>query len=244
MSADLCPDSGMTTGALQRGCDTMTDEAADFSQYERRLAFALARVAKSVETLVNGRDAARADLASMRSEAEAEAALPLAPAEAVTLADIDHLKNENKSLTDDLNLAREEVADLQTQVEMAAAEREAALSALEKRLGQRARALTQALSEIERLQAANTDLIAANRGLIDAGGRMAQVQINEALRAEVEALRAARAAERAALDEIIGGIEPLLAARDSVLREEAAGDMPSDRPLGDHDEASEEKQDG
>ncbi|WP_406720935.1 hypothetical protein RPE78_00470 [Thioclava litoralis] len=242
MSADLCPDSGMTTGALQRGCDTMTDEAADFSQYERRLAFALARVAKSVETLVNGRDAARADLASMRSqaEAEAEAALPLAPAEAVTLADVDHLKNENKSLTDDLNLAREEVADLQTQVEMAAAEREAALSALEKRLGQRARALTQALSEIERLQAANTDLIAANRGLIDAGGRMAQVQINEALRAEVEALRAARAAERAALDEIIGGIEPLLAARDSVLREEAAGD----RPLGDHDEASEEKQDG
>ncbi|WP_339107563.1 hypothetical protein [Thioclava sp. GXIMD4216] len=242
MSADLCPDSGMTTGALQRGCDTMTDEAADFSQYERRLAFALARVAKSVETLVNGRDAARADLASMRSQAEA--ALPLAPAETVTLADVDHLKNENKSLTDDLNLAREEVADLQTQVEMAAAEREAALSALEKRLGQRARALTQALSEIERLQTANTDLIAANRGLIDAGGRLAQVQINEALRAEVEALRAARAAERAALDEIIGGIEPLLAARDSVLREEAAGDMPSDRPLGDHDEASEEKQDG
>lgn len=62
-----------------------------------------------------------------------------------------------------------------------------------------------------RLAAANDDLIAANRALIQAAeGDMAEA-VSVALEAEIEALRAARAAEAAQLGALMAEVERLLA---------------------------------
>lgn len=77
-----------------------------------------------------------------------------------------------------------------------------------------------------RLAAANDDLIAANRALIEeAGGDMAET-VSRALEAEIEALRAARAAEAAQLGALMAEVERLLAedAAAPVATPEAAGD--------------------
>ncbi|WP_295047947.1 hypothetical protein [uncultured Paracoccus sp.] len=77
-----------------------------------------------------------------------------------------------------------------------------------------------------RLAAANDDLIAANRALIQQAGQgdMAET-VSLALEAEIEALRAARAAEAAQLGALMAEVERLLAEDDApIATPEAAGD--------------------
>ncbi|WEF23473.1 hypothetical protein [Paracoccus sp. S3-43] len=79
-----------------------------------------------------------------------------------------------------------------------------------------------------RLAAANDDLIAANRALIEEAGEEGDMveAVSRALEAEIEALRAARAAEAAQLGALMAEVERLLAddAAASVATPEAAGD--------------------
>ncbi|WP_195759802.1 hypothetical protein [Paracoccus sp. S-4012] len=86
-------------------------------------------------------------------------------------------------------------------------------------------------SEAARLAAANDELIAANRALMAAldgqgGGEDAS---RRALEAEIEALKAARAAEIAQLGDVLGALEALTGRQDGgpAGDEEAAGDLPS-----------------
>lgn len=79
-----------------------------------------------------------------------------------------------------------------------------------------------------RLSAANEELIAANRGLIEAvSGQNDQVEaVALALEAEIEALRAARAAEIAQIAEIMAELQRLLsdsAATDAPFAADVAG---------------------
>ncbi len=80
-------------------------------------------------------------------------------------------------------------------------------------LAEAARRIAAATDQATRLAAANDDLAAANRILIDAasgqGDRVEAVSI--ALEAEIEALRAARAAEIAQLGDIMQELERLMA---------------------------------
>lgn len=105
---------------------------------------------------------------------------------------------------------REDLAAAQAQIRM-----------LTDRLGRQDMA-----EQAARLAAANDDLIAANRALIEeAGGDMAEA-VSRALEAEIEALRAARAAEAAQLGALMAEVERLLAedAAAPVATPEAAGD--------------------
>lgn len=88
--------------------------------------------------------------------------------------------------------------------------------------------LAEAIEQSARLAAANEQLVEANRALIDAGaGPDALDAANEALLAEIEALRASRASELAQMGDIMAELERLLGSRDGTARAaapEAAGD--------------------
>ena len=73
--------------------------------------------------------------------------------------------------------------------------------------------LETASEQSARLSAANEDLMAANRNLIDAEqtGGVGEDERREALEAEIAALRAAREAEMAQMSEIMTELERLLA---------------------------------
>lgn len=74
--------------------------------------------------------------------------------------------------------------------------------------------LLRASDEIARLAGANDQLVAANCALIEAqedGGDLGAA-VSAALKAEVSALRAARAAEQAQVDEIMAEVERILGA--------------------------------
>lgn len=228
----------------------MNDAPSDFTEYERRLAFALTRTAKGMETLVESRNAARTEVEALQAELDrltqeaAQTAQPVPepvqteeaatdPAtDAIELqavrAALDEAQEKIRTLGADLARATSDCEAYEADLMRLNAEHETALDTREKRLGQRAVALTQAQAEIERLQGAIAQLTAANRSLIDATGAPASHQINEALLAELEALRAARSAETVAIDEILSGIEPLLSAHEAQAQEAQAHDGTTD----------------
>ncbi|WP_185968470.1 hypothetical protein [Paracoccus sp. M683] len=84
-----------------------------------------------------------------------------------------------------------------------------------------------------RLSSANEELIAANRGLIEAvSGQTDQVEaVAVALEAEIEALRAARAAEISQLAEIMAELQRMLADSAATDAPFAADVAVPDRPL-------------
>lgn len=86
--------------------------------------------------------------------------------------------------------------------------------------------LDAASEQSARLSAANEELMAANRNLIDADqtGGIGEDERREALEAEISALRAAREAEMAQMSEIMTELERLLAADAAAAPAEAAGE--------------------
>ncbi len=94
-------------------------------------------------------------------------------------------------------------SDLRAELEAAQAQ----VDALTERLGQDDMA-----DQAVRLAAANDELAAANRALIEAAaeGNNAVEAVSQALEAEIEALRAARAAEAAQLGALMAEVERLL----------------------------------
>ncbi|MDP5306182.1 hypothetical protein [Paracoccus spongiarum] len=116
---------------------------------------------------------------------------------------------------------RDQLAELQAQNTRLAAELAALRTdqggPLEATLAEARNRLGGASEQAARLAAANDDLAAANRALIEAArgdGGAEQASI-EALEAEIEALRAARAAEIAQMGDIMLELERLLAPHDA-----------------------------
>ncbi|MFD2175094.1 hypothetical protein [Rhodobacter lacus] len=187
----------------------------DLAEYERRIAYALERIGRGVETLTQ-RPSAPAP------EAVPEPPEPVAPPEPVVVIDTAQVEAlEAELAVERMALAAERAAleaeraantQLTERVRAIREKQETTLVTLERRLAQATRALEAVQAEANRLKRANADLLEVNRSLVEAGDVMAAAQVNRAMQAELEALRAARSWEMAELAEILAGLEPIVAA--------------------------------
>lgn len=151
------------------------------SDLERRLSRALDRIAKLTE------------------------ALPANAQHASGAADQETLRKE-------LEAERAKSAQLAERVSALRQRQESAFATLERRVARMTEQLDLQSLEMLRLKKANTKLIEANRQLRE--GHEAQViepsTINRSLVAELEALRAERAAEAAEMEDVLGELKPLI----------------------------------
>lgn len=202
-------------------------------EYERRIAFALARIDRGVTGLnarlaagvpipadptpvdpvaegpVTGGPVAAEPVAAEPVAAQAPAVAPSGPDNPVWAEFTARDRAEIARLRTALDAELAEKAQLSERVHNLREKQETTLAAMERRLAQAMHAAEVAQAENARLKQANATLIEANRGVLEAAGAE---QLNAALAAELEALRAARALEVAELDEILAGLEPLLEA--------------------------------
>jgi DNA repair exonuclease SbcCD ATPase subunit len=216
---------------MKEGSGRMTEIA----EFERRISYALERAMRGVETLSLRKAEAEAALAEALEAAAAPAPQPAPeapsePPEAETVGDDipEALRNaaaaqanaaheaELARLREALEAERMANAQLSERVRAIREKQETTLSTLEKRLAQTTRSFDAAQADLARLKRANTDLAEANRALLEAGADLAPHLLNRAMQAELEALRAARAAEVKELNDILGSIEPILAAQDAM----------------------------
>lgn len=159
---------------------------SNVSDLERRLGRALDRIAKSAQKL----DAA-----------------PAKPADNTELED----------LRRQLEAERAKNAQLSERVNAVRQRQEGSFATLERRLARMTEQLDLQSLEMLRLKKANTKLIEANRQLRE--GSEAKViepsTINRSLLAELEALRAERAAEMAEMEDVLGELKPLISSEDA-----------------------------
>lgn len=158
----------------------------DLSRSERRLIVALDRLDYTVER-------AGGDLTRLRTRP------PVAPQPAAAAQQgSQQLQTENRRLSDDVAALHDRQA--------------ATLDAMRERLAETQERLAGAGEHMARLAAANDGLSAANRDLIAAVGGSAPASdgIRAALEAEIESLRAARAAEIAQMGEILDALDRML----------------------------------
>lgn len=184
----------------------------ELAEYERRIAFALERIGRGVETLGDLRAAALAAAAAVPEpepapEPEPEPEIAAAPVAVETGPSAEVL-----ALQAELEAERAASAQLTERVLAIREKQETTLAALERRLTQATRALEAVQVEANRLKRANNDLIEVNRQLIDGAGRIDPALVNLSMQAELEALRAARAWEASELSEIVTGLAPIVAA--------------------------------
>ena len=172
-------------------------------EYERRIAYALERIGRGVETLAERRAPVEATVPEPESELGPK--MPVEPMAAQDSAEI-------VALREALEGERAANAQLTERVRAIREKQETTLGTLERRLGQATRALEAVQAEANKLKRANADLVEVNRTLVEAGGQASAHLINRAMQAELEALRAARAWEVAELAEILAGLEPIVAA--------------------------------
>ena len=178
----------------------------ELAEYERRIAFALERIGRGVETLGDLRAAAlAAQAAAPAPEPDPVAPVDLAPVDTGPSAEVLALQAE-------LEAERAASAQLTERVLAIREKQETMLAALEKRLSQATRALEAVQVEANRLKRANNDLIEVNRQLIDGAGRIDPALVNLSMQAELEARRAARAWEASELSDIVTGLAPIVAA--------------------------------
>lgn len=160
----------------------MGDSDAGLGELQRRLVAALDRIGQSAERL-SGSGAGAADPAEVEALKQALEDERLANAQ---------LQDRNKSLKDRFEAA----ADAS---ETALAEQRAAMARLDE--------------DLQRLRTANDQLRESNRKLREANesGVGEPHLINKSMLAELEALRAARAADRSEADAIYAALTPLVA---------------------------------
>ena len=172
-------------------------------EYERRIAYALERIGRGVETLAERRAQVVEPVVVEPPVVEpvAEPALTVAQDSAEVVA-----------LREALEVERAANAQMTERVRAIREKQETTLGALERRLGQATRAFEAVQAEANKLKRANADLVDVNRALVEAGAQASAHLINRAMQAELEALRAARAWEVAELAEILAGLEPIVAA--------------------------------
>lgn len=157
---------------------------SDMSEYERRISAALARIGAGIETL------GQAPTATTETSG-----------------------NATFELREALEAERTANAQLSERVRAIREKQESTLGALERKLAAANRDLEQHQRDAVRLKRANADLLGANRALSEAAAEaLADPHlINRAMQAELEALRAERAADLSEIDDILAGLEPLLA---------------------------------
>ncbi len=157
---------------------------SDVKRIEERLSRALDRIAQAAKTQ--------------------PAAAPAHPApdtdSAVLQAALDAERAKTAQLTERVNAVRQR--------------QDSSVASLERKLARMTEQLDLQSLEMLRLKKANTKLIEANRQLRE--GHEAQViepsAINRAMAAELEALRAERAAEAAEMEDALGELKPLMPA--------------------------------
>ena len=108
---------------------------------------------------------------------------------------------------------RAKTAQLTERVNAVKQRQESSFTTLEKRLARMTEQLDLQSLEMLRLKKANTKLIEANRQLRDSveAKVIEPGTINRAMAAELEALRAERAAERSEIEDVLGELKPLIA---------------------------------
>lgn len=155
----------------------------DSAGIERRLAAALARIAAGLDGLATA--------------AGAQGTAP--PGEAEELRDL-------------LETERAANAQLTERVRAIKEKQETMIAALEKKVARLSEQAEQAEAELQRQSRVNAQLAEVNRALVDAAaaGTTEPHLINRAMMTELEALRAARSAELAEMNDILAELKPLL----------------------------------
>ncbi len=161
----------------------------DIAELERRITAALERIGAGIDAFGTAGAAA--------------------PAEATGSADADTRIAE---LQDALEAERTTNAQLTERVRAIKDKQETMVGALEKKVARLTEQTDGATQEIQRLKQANEELAEANRALSDAAaqGVSEPALINHAMMSELEALRAARAADVAEMDDILSELKPLI----------------------------------
>ncbi|WP_071797995.1 hypothetical protein [Natronohydrobacter thiooxidans] len=140
----------------------------------------------------------------------AKSAMALRAAKSDETPDLEALRSQ-------LDAERAKNAQLSERVNAVRQRQESSFATLERRLARMTEQLDLQSLEMLRLKKANTKLIEANRKLRE--GSEAQViepsAINRSLVAELEALRAERAAEAAELEDVLGELTPVLSREES-----------------------------
>ena len=159
---------------------------SNVSDLERRLGSALDRIAKSAQKL------------------------GAAPTGSDQSSEVEELRNQ-------LEAERAKTAQLSERVNAVRNRQEGSFATLERRLARMTEQLDLQSLEMLRLKKANTKLIEANRQLRE--GSEAKIiepsTINRSLLAELEALRAERAAEMAEMEDVLGELKPLISSEDA-----------------------------
>ncbi len=155
-------------------------------EFERRITAALDRIAKGIEPLGTAPDSSVAEEELAHARAELEEER-LAAAQLEERIKALHERQDNK------------------------------IAVLEARTAEQSATLTKLDAELQRLRASNEQLRASNGALREANeqGVGEPHLINKAMLAELEGLRAARAADMAESAAILSALEPLLQAEES-----------------------------
>ncbi len=126
-------------------------------------------------------------------------------------------RTELDTLTRQLEAERAKNAQLSERVNAVRQRQETSFTTLEKRLARMTEQLDLQSLEMLRLKKANTKLIEANRQLRDSveAKIIEPSTINRSLVAELEALRAERAAEMAEMEDVLGELKPLISPEDA-----------------------------
>lgn len=183
----------------------------EIDELERRIAAALDRIAKGVEGLERRPEPApEADDAPVAEDV----AEPAAPSE--TAADPEEIARLTAALEDE-RLANQQ---LEERLQGLREKQERQVAGLQEQVAAAREAFGQLDAELQRLRQANTALESTvedlTRALAENVGE--PDLINKAMQAELESLRATRAADDAEARAVLGALTPLLA--------EAAGDTP------------------
>ena len=165
----------------------------DISELERRILFALERIDRGVDALTIGGGIA-----------------PLQAAAPDAVASRDH--TEAGELRSALEAERGANAQLTERVRAIKDKQETIVSDLEKKVGRLTQQLDFAGAELQRQRRLNADLVKANQALSDAAReRVIHPELlNTSLMTEIEAMRAARSAEMAEMEEILAELKPLI----------------------------------
>jgi chromosome segregation ATPase len=189
-------------GVRQRasGQNRQGQQMTQIDDHERRLAAALARIGAALE---------------QGAEPGADATTPEAPDSAAEV--------EAARLTRALDEARAENAALAARLDLARDRQAATVATLETRVASLTQQIDAQGIEVQRLRMVNVQLREALRSLREAltDGVTDAGQINRALQAENEAMRAARQIETSELDRLLAALEPHVAEAEAAAHADA-----------------------
>jgi len=162
----------------------------DIAELERRISYALERIGKGAEALAAG--------VAGQGEATAVAHGASADEVATLRAELEAERTANAQLTERVRAIKDR--------------QETTVQALEKKVARLTQQLDASGAELQHQRQLNADLTAINRKLGDAAraGVIDAATINQSMQVELGALRAARAAEMAEVEEIMAELRPLI----------------------------------